>query len=124
MKPTAPTIYLVDDDPAVRDSLRTMLEAFGMEVRDYASAKAFLADRYRNKRGCLVVDLHMPEMGGLELLESLRQQGSSLPVIVFTGRGDVNLREHVERVGAVALLAKPVDTDLLLQTIQRVATAT
>jgi FixJ family two-component response regulator len=123
MTQTVPTIYLVDDDPAVRDSLRTMLEAFGMEVRDYASAKAFLADPYRNKRGCLVLDLHMPEMGGLELLDGLRQQGSSLPVIVFTGRGDVNLREHVERVGAVALLAKPVDTDLLLQTIQRVATA-
>ena len=120
MSHAVPTIYLVDDDPAVRDSLRTMLEAFGMEVRDYPSAKDFLADPYRNKRGCLVVDLHMPEMGGLELLESLRQQGSSLPVIVFTGRGDVNLREHVERSGAIALLAKPVDTDLLLQTIERV----
>ena len=123
MTQAVPTIYLVDDDPAVRDSLRTMLEAFGMEVRDYPSAKAFLADPYRNKRGCLVLDLHMPEMGGLELLDGLRQQGSSLPVIVFTGRGDVSLREYAERVGAVALLAKPVDTDLLLQTIQRVATA-
>jgi two-component system, LuxR family, response regulator FixJ len=123
MNHAVPTIYVVDDDPAVRDSLRTMLEAFGMDVRDYASAKAFLADPYRNKRGCLILDLHMPEMGGLELLEDLRQQGSSLPIIVFTGRGDVNLREHVERNGAIALLAKPVDTDLLLQTINRVAWA-
>ena len=100
-----------------------MLEAFGMDVRDYASAKAFLADPYRNKPGCLVLDLHMPEMGGLEVLEDLRQQGSSLPIIVFTGRGDGNLREHVERSGAVVLLAKPVDTDLLLETIKRVASA-
>jgi two-component system, LuxR family, response regulator FixJ len=123
MNHAVPTIYVVDDDPAVRDSLRTMLEAFGMDVRDYASAKAFLADPYRNKRGCLVLDLHMPEMGGLELLEGLRQQGSSLPVIVFTGRGDVKLREHAERGGAVAVLAKPVDADLLLETITRVASA-
>src|SRR5258708_16203608 len=119
MPQTVPTIYLVDDDPAVRDSLRTMLEAFGMEVRDYASAKAFLADPYRNKRGCLVLDLHMPEMSGLELLENLRAQGSSLPVIVFTDRGDANLREHVERCAAAALLAKPIHTDLLLVIIQR-----
>jgi two-component system CheB/CheR fusion protein len=100
-----------------------MLESFDMGVREYSSAKAFLADRDRGNCGCLVLDLHMPGMSGLELLEVLREQGSSLPVIVLTGRGDVNLREHAERSGAVTLLAKPVDADLLLQTIQRVAQA-
>ena len=118
---TVPTIYLVDDDPAVRDSFRIMLESFGMEVREYSSAKAFLADPDKRNQGCLVLDMHMPEMSGLELLEILRGQGSSLPVIVLTGRGDVNLQEHVERSGAVTLLAKPVDADLLLRTIQQVA---
>jgi FixJ family two-component response regulator len=111
----------VDDDPAVRDSFRIMLESYGMEVREYSSAKDFLADPDRRSHGCLVLDMHMPEMSGLELLEILRGQGSSLPVIVLTGRGDVSLQEHVERSGAVTLLAKPVDADLLLRTIQRVA---
>jgi two-component system response regulator FixJ len=123
MTHAVPTIYIVDDDSAVRDSLRALLEAFGMDVRDYGSAKAFLADPYGNKRGCLILDLHMPEMSGIELLEVLREKDSSLPVIMFTGRGDINLREHAERSGAIALLAKPVDTELLLQTIQRVASA-
>jgi FixJ family two-component response regulator len=121
MTHAVPTIYIVDDDSAVRDSLRALLEAFGMDVRDYGSAKAFLADPYGNKRGCLILDLHMPEMSGIELLEVLREKDSSLPVIMFTGRGDINLRDHAERSGAIALLAKPVDTELLLQTIQRVA---
>jgi two-component system response regulator FixJ len=121
MTHAVPTIYIVDDDSAVRDSLRALLEAFGMDVRDYGSAKAFLADPYGNKRGCLILDLHMPEMSGIELLEVLRERDSSLPVIMFTGRGDINLRDRAERSGAIALLAKPVDTELLLQTIQRVA---
>ena len=116
---TLPIVYLVDDDPAVRDSLRVILELYGMNVRDYASARGFLADPDRGGPGCLVLDLHMPDMSGFELLEVLREQGSRLPVIVFSGRGDATLREHVERNGAVAFLAKPVDTDILLETVKR-----
>jgi len=107
MTQTVPTIYLVDDDPAVRDSLRTMLEAFGMSVRDYASAKAFLADPYRNKRGCLVLDLHMPKWVGSNCSTACGNKVHSLPVIVFTGRGDANLREHVERVEPSRCLPSP-----------------
>jgi len=114
----APIVYLVDDDSAVRDSLRVMLEAYGMVVKDYVSAPAFLADGER-RHGCLILDLHMPEMSGLELLEVLREQGSELPVIVFTGRGDADLKERVEQAGALALFAKPVDVDALVQTIER-----
>ena len=100
-------VYLVDDDCAVRDSLSVMLESYGIAVRPYASAKAFLADGNKARRGCLVLDLHMPAMSGLELLEILREQGSQLPVIVFTGRDDGDLREMVKRGGALAVFAKP-----------------
>jgi two-component system response regulator FixJ len=115
----AATVYLVDDDFAVRDSLRIMLESYGLAVQDYGSARAFLADTGRRGRGCLVLDLHMPEMSGLELLEVLREQRSALPVIVFTGRDDVDLKDQVERAGALALFAKPVDIEVLVQTIER-----
>ena len=111
-------VYLVDDDPDVRDSLGVLFEAFGLETKAYASARAFLADKERSStRGCIVLDLHMPEMTGLELLDVLREQGSELPVIVFTGRGDANLEEQVQRAGALALFAKPVDADALVKTI-------
>jgi len=112
-----PTVHVVDDDEAVRDSLRILLESYGMNVRDYACAPDFLAANAQIIEGCLLLDLHMPGMTGLELLELLRKRGYHLPVVMITGRSDSVLREKALRAGAVTLLDKPVDDDLLLDSL-------
>lgn len=115
------TIYIVDDDDAVRDSMRALLESHGLTVREYSSAHRFLDDEEPHGRDgfprCLLLDLHMPGMGGAELLERLKEKGSFIPVIVLTGRADVPLRERVVRAGARVLLEKPVDHDDLMREI-------
>jgi two-component system response regulator FixJ len=113
---TAPVISIVDDDPAVRDSLCVMLRAYGMNARDYESARKFLADLRPNEPGCLILDLDMPEMSGVEVIEVLRDDGVHLPVIVFTGRSDAKLRDDLP---VVAVLVKPLDTDRLLEAVKR-----
>lgn len=110
-------VHVVDDDGAVRDSTRALLESYGIEVRDYASAGEFLACGQVLTRGCVLLDLHMPGMSGLELLEVLRKQGSKLSVIITTGRGDPALKERAVRAGAMTLLDKPVDAGCLLECV-------
>jgi two-component system CheB/CheR fusion protein len=112
-------VYVVDDDDAVRDSMRALLEASGIEVRDYASARDFLYSGCRNSDGCLLLDLHMPGMGGIELLELLRAEGCELPVIVITGRSDPTVKERVIRAGAQNVLEKPVDEAVLMNALDR-----
>ncbi|ABS63654.1 response regulator receiver protein [Parvibaculum lavamentivorans DS-1] len=119
------TIYVVDDDDAVRDSMRALLESHGLTVRDYSSALHFLSDNDDDLRakgsihGCLLLDLHMPGMNGVELLERLKEMENLLPVIVFTGRADAVLRNRVMQAGACALLEKPVNEDDLKREIGR-----
>jgi FixJ family two-component response regulator len=112
-------VHVVDDDEAVRDSMRALLESHGLEVRDYASARAFLIGTPPHPRGCLLLDLHMPGMGGLELLDMLHARGSKLPVIAITGRSDHALKDRVVRAGALMLLDKPVADDMLLNSLAR-----
>jgi FixJ family two-component response regulator len=114
----ANTVYVVDDDEAVRDSLAALLESYGLAVRDYACAEDFLRDDVSLVRACLVLDLHMPGMGGVVLLELLQRGGGMLPVIVITGRIDAALRERVLRGGAVAVLEKPVEDEALMDALQ------
>lgn len=85
-------VYVVDDDDAVRDSMRVLLESSGLDVRVYSSAQEFLAHVCKSPKGCLLLDLHMPGMSGVELLEALRMQGSRLPVVIITGRSDPMLK--------------------------------
>ena len=112
-------VYVVDDDDAVRDSMRAVLESFGMQVRDYSSAQEFLVNLCHNPKGCLLLDLHMPGMSGVELLELLRMRGSTLPVIAVTGRNDPVLEERVMRAGALTLLDKPIDESMLMDALGR-----
>ena len=110
-------VYVVDDDEAVRDSTRVVLESYGMNVKTFGSANAFLAAVDDSAKGCLLLDQHMPEMTGLEVLEVLRASRRKLPVIMITARSDAALRERALRAGAAALLDKPVADDDLIRAI-------
>jgi FixJ family two-component response regulator len=110
---------VVDDDEAVRDSMCALLESYGIEVCAYASAREFLVASRAQPKGCVLLDLHMPGMSGLELLETLQAQGSKVPVIAITGRSDSALKERAARAGAVTLLDKPVTDDKLMTSLAR-----
>lgn len=112
------TVYIVDDDEAVRDSMRLLLESSGFLARDFASADLFLRADSADM-GCLLLDLHMPGISGLELLRMIRARGVSRPVIVISGRRDPVLDAEVWAAGASALLSKPFDDQQLLDLIQR-----
>jgi two-component system, LuxR family, response regulator FixJ len=111
-------IFIVDDDPGVRRSLRVLLESANFTVQDFPSAKTFLANDSK-AGGCLIVDIRMPEMSGLELQEELTRRGISLPVIVITGHGDVPLAVRAMRAGAIDFIEKPFDDEILLASIHK-----
>jgi len=113
------TIYIVDDDEGVRDSARALLEAYDHTVQEFASAREILSRFDQLNDGCLLLDLNMPEMGGIELLELLRSTGNMIPVIVVTAQNDTDVLARARRAGAYAVLEKPVD-DMLIKTIDSV----
>jgi FixJ family two-component response regulator len=107
-------VYVVDDDEAMRDSLVWLLESHGLAVAPYASAEGFLAAYGEAMRGCLVLDVRMPGMSGLELYEALNARRSTLPVIFVTGHGDVPMAVSALKKGAVDFIEKPFrDGDML-----------
>jgi len=110
-------VVVIDDHESVRDSLRALLESSGLRVKDYASAVAYLEDG--GDGDCVLVDVRMPQMTGLELQQELNKRSSPVPVIVITGHGDVPLAVKVMRAGAFDFLEKPFDDDVLLNSIQR-----
>jgi len=114
----APPIYLVDDDSAVRDSLSVLLEVEGFRVRAFESAEAFLAAWTPALRGGLLLDVRMPGMDGLELLERLRALGAGLPVVVMTGHGDVPLAVRAMKAGALDFVEKPLAGGELLEAVR------
>ncbi|MGH6921137.1 MAG: response regulator transcription factor [Geminicoccaceae bacterium] len=115
---TDPMIHIVDDDDAVRDSLKTLLESYGMAVRDYASAAEFLGNLDPRQRGCLILDLHLPILGGLDLIKIMREQRIPLPVVFITGRSDKETKARALEAGAVAFLDKPVPEESLTAAIR------
>ena len=114
----AEPVYIVDDDAAVRDSLRMLLESAGYAVQGFDTARSFLSDADLD-RGCLVVDIRMPGMSGLELQEELGRRDVALPVIVITGHGDVPLAVRAMTAGAVDFIEKPFDDQRMLDSISR-----
>jgi FixJ family two-component response regulator len=110
----APTVFVVDDDDALRDSLRWLLEAHGYQVALYDSAERFLADAAAMQPGCLLLDVRMPGMGGQELFDALIERGSRMPVVFITGHGDVPMAVAAVKKGAVDFIEKPFsEADLL-----------
>ncbi len=114
---TTPTVFVVEDDEAVRDSLEVLLRLEGLRAEGFASAEDFLSAARPGWSGCLVVDLRMPGMGGLELIERLREVGCPLPAIVITAHGDVANTRSSFRAGAVDFFEKPVENAALLAAI-------
>ncbi|HEX4301588.1 MAG TPA: response regulator FixJ [Rhizomicrobium sp.] len=111
-------VLVVDDDAAVRDSIRVLLEDAGYAVKDYDSATAFLADP-PSSDSCMIVDIRMPEIDGLELQEEIVRRGLHLPVIVMTGHGDVPLAVRAMKAGAIDFIEKPFDAEILLKAVAR-----
>ena len=108
------TVFVVDDDEAVRASLKLLLKTLGLPAQTYASAQEFLATFDERRGGCLVLDIRMPGMSGLELQEELNTRGAMLPIIFITGHGDVPMAVEAMQRGAMDFLQKPFrDQDLL-----------
>ncbi|MDX2145760.1 MAG: response regulator FixJ [Rhodospirillaceae bacterium] len=112
-------VFVVDDDEAVRDSLAALLEANGLQARTYPSAVAFLAALSPEFHGCVVADIRMPGMDGLELQNELVRRAASLPMIIVTGHADVTLAVRAMKAGAVDFVEKPYDDDTLVDSIHR-----
>jgi two-component system response regulator FixJ len=117
MQPEA-IIYVIDDDDAVRQSLEFLLKTAGMAVRGFEHAGAFLEILPQIRHGVVVTDVRMPDIGGIDLLRSLKQTNPDLPVIVITGHGDISLAVEAMKIGAVDFLEKPFDDDLLVASVR------
>lgn len=119
MSETTPIIHVVDDDEAMRDSMTWLLEGEGYKVVCFDSAESFLKARHDQMRGCLVLDVRMPEMSGLELHEKLEFLGSQLPIIFVTGHGDVPMAVSALQRGACDFIEKPFNNEDILSRIRR-----
>ena len=115
---TEPRVHIVDDDEALRDSLKWLLESRGLEVELYPSGEAFLKAFDNGFCGCLVLDVRMPGMSGLDLYEQLQARASTLPVIFITGHGDVPMAVSALKQGAADFIEKPFNDQEILQLIE------
>jgi FixJ family two-component response regulator len=113
-----PTVFVVDDDASIRDALSLLISLKGLRAAVYASAEDFLAVYEPSWRGCLLTDLKMPGMSGLDLQSTLRERGVTLPVVVLTAHGDVSTTRAALKNGAVDFLEKPVDDDVLIDVLR------
>jgi two-component system response regulator FixJ len=120
---TEPLVHVIDDDEAVRASLGFLLEMADLPNRTYGGPLEFLAVASSLRSGCIVTDVRMPEMSGLELIRRLRDRGVNLPVIVITGHGDLPLAVEALREGVKDFIEKPFDDEVLLGSIRRALAA-
>lgn len=114
MTEVMPTVFIVDDDPGVLDSLKFLMRSVGLTAETYQSAREFLQAVDLDRPGCLVLDVRMPEMSGMELQEKLKSMGSVLPIIFITAHGDIPMAVQAVKAGAVDFVQKPFrDQDLI-----------
>ena len=113
----APVVFVVDDDPAMRNSLRWLIESTGVQVETFADAQSFLARIRPELPGCLVLDVRMPGMSGLDLQAELTRRGIGLPTIVLTGHAEVPMAVRAVKAGAIDFIEKPFSDQLLLDRV-------
>jgi len=111
-------IAIIDDDESMQDSLQDLIEAAGFEARCFGSAEEFLQSGLHHQAACLIVDIRMPRMSGLELQARLKEEECNVPIIFITAHGDARMRIRAMREGAVEFLAKPFDHHLLLKRVR------
>ncbi len=111
-------VHVIDDDEAMRESLAFLLGTAGIDVQTYESAAAFLEVAAKLEAGCVITDVRMPGLSGIELLQRLRELKLGVPVIVITGHGDVPLAVEAMKIGAVDFLEKPFDDEVLLTSVR------
>lgn len=111
-------VHVIDDDEAMRQSLAFLLGTVGMKVQTYESAMAFLAVAPEIESGCIITDVRMPEVSGLDLLRRVRELELGIPVIMITGHGDVPLAVEAMKIGALDFLEKPFDDEVLLASVR------
>ncbi|HXJ32568.1 MAG TPA: response regulator [Candidatus Eisenbacteria bacterium] len=120
MRPAAqPVVFVVDDDPAMRDSLRWLIESTGVRVETYPDAQTFLDAVRSDMPGCLVLDVRMPGMSGLDLQSELARRGIGLPTIVVTGHAEVPMAVRAVKAGALDFIEKPFSDQLLLDRVRQ-----
>jgi FixJ family two-component response regulator len=117
MTEETPTVFIIDDDPSARKGLSRVVRAAGISVEAYSSAQAFLERTHYDGHGCILLDVKMPEMDGLELQEELVNADYSMPIIFVSGHADVPMTARAMKKGAVDFLTKPVDRENLLEAI-------
>jgi FixJ family two-component response regulator len=115
---TGPEVFIVDDDPTVRSSLTMLFKAHGMNVRTFADARSFLNHHSPDNNGCLLLDLRMPGLSGLELQQAAEQYGIIMPIILITGYGDIPMATQAMRDGAFDVIEKPFKPETLLQRVR------
>jgi FixJ family two-component response regulator len=115
---TSKVIAIIDDSEPMQDSLRDLVESGGFEAQCFGSAKAFLESDSRGRAACLIVDIRMPRMSGLELQATLKQEGHNIPIIFITAYDDAGIRTQAMKEGAVEFLTKPFDHQLLLKLLR------
>ena len=114
-----PTVYVVDDDEPMRDSLRWLIESVGLDVETYAEAQSFLDAYDGKKHACLVLDLRMPGMSGLELQDALASRNLNIPIIFITAHGEIPAAVRAMKGGAIDFISKPFSDQVLLDRIQQ-----
>jgi FixJ family two-component response regulator len=119
MEKENPVVFIVDDDEAICESLRLLIEDIGLEVRTFPGAQQFLAQYEPSQSGCLVLDVRMSGMSGLELQSRLRELGREIPTILITGHADVPMAVEAMKAGAVDFIEKPFRDQVLLDGIQK-----
>lgn len=116
---TKPLVYIVDDAEEVRHALTLLLASVGLESRSYPGHEAFLADFDRDQPGCMLLDIRMPGLSGLDLQEQLREEGVLTPVIIVSGHGDIPMAVRAVKNGAVDYIEKPFNDQALLDSVHR-----